>query len=65
MKVLTRKLIPWNTKLDADKIPSLKEAISDRETKLRKLKYGDVAESLFLMDELFHLRKLLEFNITT
>lgn len=56
------KMIPINTKLPLDKIPLIKESLAWREDALKKLKYGDVEESLFLMMEIEHIKKLLKFN---
>lgn len=55
------RMIPWDTCLSIDKRESLQEAISIREKSLSKSRL-DIESSLWLMDELIHLRKLLEFN---
>ena len=59
-----RQLIPTNTKLTDDQMKMLQElAIPEREKELKKLRRGDIESSLFLMDELFHLRELRDNNL--
>ena len=56
------KYVTFNTILPAFKVSILKKIIADKTKTLSKLRYGQPEEALWIMDELNHLRKLLEFN---
>lgn len=56
------RMIPWDTQLTADKIPLLRKSIAWRRRKLSRARM-DPETSLWLMDELEHLRKMLKFNL--
>tara|TARA_R110000822_G_scaffold110654_3_gene240907 strand:+ start:12310 stop:12516 length:207 start_codon:yes stop_codon:yes gene_type:complete len=59
------KMIPSTTTLNEDQYKVLVEySIPSREERLAKLKVGDIEESLWLMDELSHLREMKEYNDT-
>lgn len=58
-------MIPSTTTLNEDQYKVLVEySIPSREERLAKLKVGDIEESLWLMDELSHLREMKEYNDT-
>ena len=59
-----RQLIPTNTKLTDEQLKMVQEvAIPERKKELGKLRQGDIEASLFLMDELYHLRELRDNNL--
>jgi len=59
----TRRMIPWNSELSDENFKILSEiVIPQRRKELRKLKRGDVEESLWLMDQFEHIKKLRFYN---
>ena len=57
-----RRLIPVDSVLSPDQMPMLQAAIDRRIKQMKKLKYGQVDESLWLMEELEHLILLQKNN---
>jgi len=59
----TSRMIPWNTELSDENYKKLVDiVIPQRREELGKLKMGDIEESLWLMEQFEHIKKLQFYN---
>lgn len=58
----TSRMVPVETELTAEQFEDIDNVIKERTEELKKLGRKDIEMSLWLMEQLNHIKKIREFN---
>jgi len=55
-------MIPVDTELTEEQFNGIHAIIKERQKELKKLRYGDISMSIWLMEQLEHIKKIRDYN---